>query len=38
MNGTGDGCTFGSAEGMGEGSSEGMMSGRSVCWEKMSDS
>jgi hypothetical protein len=38
MNGAGGGCTFGSAEGMGGGSSEGMMSGRPVCWEKMSDS
>jgi hypothetical protein len=38
MNGAGDGCTCGSVEGMGEGSSEGMMSGRPVCWEKISDS
>jgi hypothetical protein len=34
----GDGCTFGSAERMGGGSLEGMMSGRPVCWEKISDS
>jgi hypothetical protein len=38
MSGAGDGCTCGSAEGMGGVSSEGMMSGRPVCWEKMSDS
>jgi hypothetical protein len=37
MSGAGDGCTVGSAAGMGGGSSEGMMSGRPVCWEKMSD-
>jgi hypothetical protein len=37
MNGAEDGFTFGSAAGMRGGSSEGMMSGRPVCWEKMSD-
>jgi hypothetical protein len=38
MNGAGDECTVCSAVGMGGGYVEGMMSGRPVCWEKISDS